>query len=189
MRIRIKTKWNNQEREVSLEDTVSVLAFNSWRIGMQSLLEIENENFQTDTQMQRIAILEEMMAFLVHLLDRIAYFSLNDSDREALVGAFALKLADHVHDNARDFAKDDHRNNFINKLNIRLADYSETTWANIAQEPGFSMGLTFGNHIADALGPRDKKWILDYIQQVLMPEMVKLFKQVLTRLGLISSDN
>jgi hypothetical protein len=189
MRIRIRTQWNNQEREVSLEDTVSVLAFNSWRIGMQSLLEIENENFQTDTQMQRIAVLEEMMAFFVHLVDRMAYSTLSDNDREALVSAFALKLADHVHDNARDFTKADHRNNFINKLNIRLADYSETTWANIAQEPGFSMGLTFGNHIADTLGSRDKKWVLDYIQQVLMPEMVKLFKQVLTRLGLTANES
>ena len=50
MRIRIKTKWSKEEREVSLEDAVSVLAFNSWKIGMQTLLEIENEDFQIDTQ-------------------------------------------------------------------------------------------------------------------------------------------
>ncbi|WP_020559293.1 hypothetical protein [Thiofilum flexile] len=188
MRIRLRTQWNNQERDISLEDTVSVLAFNSWRIGMQSLLEIENENFQVDTQMQRIAVLEEMMAFLIHLLDRIAYNSVMASDREALISAFALKLADHVHNNAQDFAAGDHRNDFINKLNTRLADYSETTWATIAQEPGFSMGLAFGNHIANALGSRDNKWALDYIQQVLMPEMVKLFKQVLTRIGFINNS-
>lgn len=42
MRIRIKTKWSKQEREVSVEDSVSVLAFNAWKIGMQVLLEIEN---------------------------------------------------------------------------------------------------------------------------------------------------
>ena len=36
MRIRLKTKWNNQTREVSLTDTVSVLAFNAWKIGMQA---------------------------------------------------------------------------------------------------------------------------------------------------------
>jgi len=44
MRIRIKTKWSKEEREVSVEDAVSVLAFNSWKIGMQTLLEIENED-------------------------------------------------------------------------------------------------------------------------------------------------
>ena len=39
---------------MSVEDAVSVLAFNSWKIGMQTLLEIENNEFQTDTQQQRI---------------------------------------------------------------------------------------------------------------------------------------
>lgn len=72
MRIRLNTKWNKQQREVSLEDTVSVLAFNAWKVGMKTLLEIENENFQTDTQMQRIAVMEEIMAFMIHILDRIS---------------------------------------------------------------------------------------------------------------------
>ena len=65
MRIRIKTKWSKEEREVSVEDAVSVLAFNSWKIGMKTLLEIENEDFQIDTQQQRIEVLEEVMAFMV----------------------------------------------------------------------------------------------------------------------------
>ena len=84
MRIRLKTKWNKQEREVSLGDTVSVLAFNTWKIGMQTLVEIENENFQTDTQMQRVMIMEEIMAFMIHVLDRIAHtrFDLGDEDAQ-----------------------------------------------------------------------------------------------------------
>jgi hypothetical protein len=186
VRIRLKTKWNKQEREVSLEDTVSVLAFNTWKIGMQTLLEIENENFQTDTQMQRVAVMEEIMAFMIHVLDRIAYDILSEEDRSALISTFALKIADHVQDNARDFGgPGDYRNPFINKLNQRMADYAETTWGKVGQEPGFSMGLAFGNFIAEALGPRDRKWVLDYIQRVLTPEVITTYKKVLTRLGML----
>ena len=87
-------------REVSLEDTVSVLAVNAWKIGMQTLLEIENENFQTDTQMQRVAIMEEIMAFKVHMLDRIAYDLMGEEERGQLISTFALKLADHIQTNA-----------------------------------------------------------------------------------------
>jgi hypothetical protein len=186
VRIRLNTKWSKQEREVSLEDTVSVLAFNAWKIGMKALLEIENENFQTDTQMQRVMVMEEVMAFMIHILDRIAYDVLSDEDRGALVSSFAVKIADHVQDNARDFGgPGDYRNPFINKLNQRMADYAETTWGKVGQEPGFSMSLAFANFIAESLGPRDRKWALDYIQRVLMPEMLSTYKKVLVRLGML----
>jgi len=186
MRIRLNTKWNKQEREVSLEETVSVLAFNAWKIGMKALLEIENENFQTDTQMQRVAVMEEIMAFMIHILDRIAHDVLNDEDRGVLISTFALKLADHVQDNARDFSgPGDYRNPFINKLNQRMDDYADTTWGRVGQEPGFSMGLAFGNFIAESLGPRDRKWALDYIQRTLMPEILTTYKRVITRIGFL----
>lgn len=186
MRIRLNTKWNKQEREVSLEETVSVLAFNAWKIGMKALLEIENENFQTDTQMQRVMVMEEIMAFMIHILDRIAHDVMDDADRAHLVTTFALKIADHVQDNARDFGgPGDYRNPFINKLNERMAEYADTTWGKVGQEPGFSMSLAFGNFIADSLGPRDKKWVLDYIQRVLLPEILTTYKKVLARLGML----
>ena len=189
MRIRLKTKWSRQEREVSLEDTVSVLAVNAWKIGMQTLLEIENENFQTDTQMQRVAIMEEIMAFKVHMLDRIAYDLMDEEERGQLISTFALKLADHIQTNAHEFSgPGDYRNPFINKLNARMADYAETNWSKVGQEPAFSMSLTFANFIADALGPRDRRWVTDYVQQVLMPEMLGTYKKVLGRLGFLEPE-
>lgn len=188
MRIRLKTKWNKQEREVSLEDVVGVLAFNTWKIGMHALLEIENENFQTDTQMQRVMIMEEIVSFMIHVLDRIAYDVLSEEDRAALISTFALKMADHVQDNARDFGgPGDYRNPFINKLNERMADYAETSWGKVGQEPGFSMSRQFGNFVAEALGPRDRQWVLDYIQRVLMPEILETYKKVITRLGFLQA--
>lgn len=190
MRIRLKTKWNKQEREVSLEDTVSVLAFNAWKIGMHALLEIENQNFQVDTQLQRLSIIEEIMALLVHVLDRISHDSLSEADRAQLIRSFALKIADHVQDNARDFAgAGDYRNPFINKLNTRLENYAEDSWDKASQEPGFSMGLNVGQNIAQVLGPRDQQWVLDYIQRVLMPEIVNTYKKVLGRLGFLAPQS
>lgn len=185
MRIRIKTRWSKQERDVSVEDSVSVLAFNAWKIGMQVLLEIENENFQVDTQMQRIAVMEEIMAFLVHCVDRMVYDTIDNEDRTTLITMYAKKLADHVHDNARDFAEGDHRTPFIEKLNLRMADYADTTWDDETDMPGFSMGRVFANHVAEALGPRDRQWVLDYIQQVLMPDFMTTYKRTIKSVGLI----
>lgn len=189
MRIRIKTKWSKEEREFSVEDAVSVLAFNSWKIGMQTLLEIENEHFQIDTQQQRIEVIEEVMAFMIQSLDRIVHSSMNNEDRATLISMYAKKVADHVQDNARDFSgPGDYRKPFIDKLNARFESYSETKWNEEKHEPGFSMGREFGNNISDVLGPKDRKWALDYIQQVLMPDFYALFKKTVKSVGLVDEE-
>ncbi len=189
MRIRIKTKWSKEERDVSVEDAVSVLAFNSWKIGMQTLLEIENEEFQIDTQQQRIEVLEEIMAFMIQALDRIVHETLSDEDRATLISLFANKLADHVQDNARDFSgPGDYRTPFINKLNERFVGYAETKWNDEKDEPGFSMGREFSNNITRVLGPKDQKWAFDYIQQVLMPEFYALYKKTIKSVGLVEDQ-
>lgn len=189
MRIRIKTKWSKQEREVSVEDSVGVLAFNAWKIGMQTLLEIENENFQVDTQMQRIRIIEEIMAFLVHAIDRMVYDVIDEADRGALITLYAKKLADHVHENARDFEPNvDHRAPFIEKLNERMADYADTMWDDQRDVPGFNMGRVFANHVTEALGPRDQQWALDFVQQVLLPDVMQTYKRAVKQTGLIEEN-
>ena len=186
MRIRIKTKWSNKVRDVSVEETVSVLAFNCWKIGMQTLLEIENENFQIDTQQQRIAIIEEVVAFLIHSLDRMVHDTLNDEDRGILIQLYAQKMADHVQDNARDFSGNgDYRSPFYEKLNQRFIGYADTTWNDEKNQAGFSMGREFANNVISTLGSRDQKWALDYLQQVLLPDFFSLYLKTVKSVGLV----
>lgn len=189
MRIRIKTNWSKEEREVSVEDAVSVLAFNSWKIGMQTLLEIENEDFQVDSQQQRMEVIEEVMAFMIQALDRIVHNTISDEDRATLISMYAKKIADHVQDNARDFSgPGDYRTPFIEKLNERFEGYSDTKWDDEKHQPAFSMGREFGVNISNVLGPKDKKWALDYIQQVLMPDFYSLFKKTVKSVGLVEEE-
>lgn len=186
MRIRIKTRWSKQDREISMEDSVSVLAFNSWKIGMQTLLEIENQNFDVSTQMQRIHILEEISAFMIQAVDRMIYGTTSDEDRTETINYYAKKMADHVHENARDFGDlDDYRSPFIHKLNERFLGYAETRWNEEKDEPAFSMSREFASNIAAVLGERDRQWALDYIQQVLLPDFLPVFKRTIKSIGLI----
>ena len=94
-----------------------------------------------------------------------------------------------MQDNARDFSgPGDYRAPFLEKLNQRFIGYSETKWDEEKDEAGFSMGREFANNIANVLGPKDKKWALDYIQQVLMPEFFGLFKKTINSVGLIEEE-
>ena len=186
MKIRIKTRWSKENREVSMEDSVSVLAFNSWKIGMQTLLEIENQNFDVTTQMQRIHILEEISAFMIQAVDRMIYGTTSDEDRTETINYYAKKMADHVHENARDFGDlDDYRSPFIHRLNNRFPGYSDTRWDEDKDEPGFSMSREFATNVAETLGERDKQWALDYLQQVLLPDFFPVFKRTIKSIGLI----
>jgi hypothetical protein len=184
--VRVKTQWSNEGRDVSAEDVVGVLAFNAWRIGMQSMLEIEEERFDVDRQIQRIMIISEVMHLLVHSLDRILYKTVNDDDREFLITTFARKLSDHVHENARGFeGPGDYRTPFLNTLNIRLASYSDTKWDDERHVPAFSMAREFGANVVSQLGDKDREWALDYIQQVLTPEIMETFNKILIKTGLL----
>jgi hypothetical protein len=186
MRIRIKTRWSKENREISVEDSVSVLAFNSWKIGMQALLEIENQHFDIDHQMQRIRVLEEISAFMIQAVDRMVHGTIDDEDRATMITYYAKKMADHVHENAREYGDlDDYRSPFIHKLNERFPAYAETTWNEDTDEPGFSMSREFATNIAEVLGDRDRKWALDYIQQVLTPDFFPVFKRTIKSIGLI----
>ena len=186
MKIRIKTRWSKENREVSMEDSVSVLAFNSWKIVMQTLLVMENQDFDINSQMQRIHILEEISAFMIQAVDRMIHGTTSDEDREATINYYAKKMADHVHENARDFGGlDDYRSPFIQKLNERFPVYSETRWDEDKDEPSFSMSREFASNVAAALGDRDKQWALDYLQQVLLPDFFPVFRRTIKSIGLI----
>ena len=47
------------------------------------------------------------------------------------------------------------------------------------------MKRIFANHIAETLSPRDRKWALDYIQQVLIPDFMETYKKTIRSIGLI----
>jgi hypothetical protein len=186
--MRIKATWNKKDREISAEDTASALAFIAWRLGMNSLLNLENEGFETTTQAQRLSIIEEMMAFLIHIADRTLYGVTSDEDRATFINALAKKLADHVQDNARDSkGPGDHRGPFVEKLNQRLDDYAGFSFAD--GKPGFNFTLYLGHRVAEMMGDKDNKWIADHVQAIEVPEILKDYRRGMEKLGIAESTS
>ena len=100
--VRIRSRWNARGKARSLEENAGALAFIEWRIAQTTLLNLENEGFQTDTQAQRLDVLEELCAFLIHVTDRLVHGQMDDQERERFIVALALKTADTYHDNRVD---------------------------------------------------------------------------------------
>jgi hypothetical protein len=181
MKIRIKNKWNDKNKERTAEDTGSVLSFNFWKVASANVMHLENEGFQTDTHFQRLDVIAEFTAFLVHVVDRIiSAKEYSAEDRQALITALALNLAKTMHDNRRDVSDDketDFRAEYIALMNERMNEYSRFTFEE-GNQPGFQMRRCVGEHVRDVMGEKDNKWIPDQVMDIEIPDAMKAFKRV-----------
>jgi len=177
--VRIRSRWKDKGKARSLEDNAGALAFIEWRIAGATLLNLENEGFQTDTQSQRLDVLEELCAFLIHVTDRLVHGQMSDEERQRFIVALALKTADNYHDNRVDAEGrgKDFRQPFIDTLNRRMAEYAEFRFENA--EPGYAFKRYLGECVTDSMGPRDRKWISDQVMEIEVPAMLKTLKKAL----------
>ncbi len=175
--MRIRSHWNKKGKARTIEETAGALAFIEWRIAAQTLLNLENEGFQTDTQRQRLDVLQELSAFLIHVTDRLVHGDLDEAKRQQFIVALAVKMADTYHDNRVDAEGrgQDFRPGFIDTLNQRLADYAECSFDN--GEPGYEFKRYLGECVTNTMGDRDRKWISDQVMDIEVPEMLKTLKK------------
>ena len=171
--MRIKSRWNDRKKQRSPEEIAGALAFIEWRIAAQALLNLENEGFHTDTHLQRLDVLQELCAFLIHVTDRLVHARMDDTARQRFVIALALKTADTYHDNRVDSEGrgQDFRRPFIETLNKRLADYAEFRFEDGA--PGYAFKRYLGEAVTNSMGPKDRKWISDQVTEIEVPAMLK----------------
>lgn len=176
--MRVKSKWNLKDRERTLAETGAAMGFILWRIAQQGVLNLENEGFQTDTNAQRLDVMAEFLAFLLHLVDRKTIDRLDPGQRQEFITALALSLADNMQGNRSDAqGKGDYRQPLISLLNERAADYAE--FSMVGDEPGYAFRRYFGENVRAVMGERDNKWITDQVMDLEIPEALKPLNKAL----------
>ncbi|RDH81065.1 MAG: hypothetical protein DIZ80_13175 [endosymbiont of Galathealinum brachiosum] len=177
--MRMRTKWHDKERTVSVDEKANTMAFISWRIAAALVLNLENENFQTDTHKQRLDVIREALAFLVSVTDRLVAGQMSAEERQEFVAKYAIKLSKTFQENCEDLlGRDvDYKKDFIDTLNKRLNAYAECSWIDDKEMPGFQYKRDFGDFISAEMGARDNKWITDQIIEIEVPEMIENLKK------------
>jgi len=179
--VRVKSKWSNKGRQRTLDEVGGAAAFILWRIAQQGLLNLENEGFQTDTRSQRMDVIAESLAFLVHLADRNKSEALDAQERQEFITSLARHLADTMQENRTDAeGKGDYRRPLINLFNERGADYAECPMPD--GEPGYAMKRYFGECVSKVMGEKDNKWITDQVMDAEVPELLKPLNKALKEL-------
>lgn len=176
---RLRTRWNQKDRERSIEEIASALGVNIWRIAGEGLLNLENEGFETITHAQRLDVLGEFVAFLIHMTDRIVFGKIREDQRQALISAVASHLTGVMQDN-RVYASGpgQYREAFVELLNLRMDDYSDCSFSE-QEGPGFGLRRIFGDVVRQRMGSKDNKWIPDYVMDVEVPKAMESLTRVL----------
>jgi hypothetical protein len=187
MPIRVKTIWFKKDGERSAEEIASAVATTTWRVADKAIDNLGRENYDIITPERGFKLIAEFLAFLAHYCDRMAYASLSPERRMAVLQAVSNKLGEVMEQNVREVVdKDDPRNykqEFIDFLNRRFADYSEFEFPD-DERASFPALRFLGLQIREEMGDNDKTWVMDQIMDIEMPEMMgtvrKSFKGLLS---------
>ncbi|MGD8420119.1 MAG: hypothetical protein PVJ78_06785, partial [Gammaproteobacteria bacterium] len=118
--VRVKKGWNRKQNPRSLAQMANAVGSTVWKLAANVVLNLENENFETDTQGQRIDIMEEVVCYLVHIVDRIAYEQARQEQRQEFISSLVADLARLLEDSRVDVQGEGaYRADFIDKLNRR----------------------------------------------------------------------
>lgn len=180
--MRIRSKWNAKNRDRTPEEIAGVLGFISWRIAMQAVLDLENNDFQTDTQVQRLAIIWEFASFLIHVTDREMYDRMDQEERQVFITAMAQNMVQTMSDNMGDIlGSGDYKADLINTLNIRMGEFARFSY-DVKDGPSFPMLRYFGEAVTAVIGEKNRKWVTTHIIDIEAPDAVKTLKRGMANL-------
>lgn len=174
--MRVKSKFHNKTREKSIEEIAGVVAFNAWRIAQDTVNKMYNDGFNFRSNEQILDVIGELAAFFVLMADRWVGDRLDDEQRQRFTNTLALKMVDTMHDNrVEEQGPGEYRQAFVERLNARLADYSEFNV--VDGQPSYPLLRLFGTHVDSHMGGEENKWVLEQVMEVETPAALKKLKR------------
>ena len=172
----MRTRWFKNHGERSIDETSSALGFIFWQIAIDRLKSLRKANVDIFSPQQSMAILQEIAIFLIHNADRIIHENYSPEERAELLQKLAMHIANNYAENALDaLGPADHKNEFINKLNDRLAHYSKIIGS--GEGLRFSLSRALGQYAEDTVTDEDKPWIAQQLIEIEIPEIFKKFNK------------
>ena len=187
MAVRLKTRWHRSKRsernregsnkEKSLEDLSSVVAFNIWKLAKEGFLRMEKEDFRFREDSQAIDATAEFCIFMLHIVDRMIYGNVPEEQRGPLINSIARDLAKSIEENQIELlGPGDYKDTFIEKLNDRLANYAECGFDE--DGPAYDFKRYLAQNISEIMAVTDNKWVIEQIIDIEAPELIERVQPV-----------
>ena len=92
---RTRNKWKRSGKRRTVEDNAVALGYIVWQLALNGARKLHADDFRYDDDHQRMRVIEEYLAYLIHLADRTAFDSMDESQRTEFVTATARSAARH----------------------------------------------------------------------------------------------
>lgn len=189
----LRTKWwSGKDKTRTASEQGGALAFIAWRMAHETAITLHGEDYVYRDDSQRLDVIAEFLAFIVHLVDRISCERLPEGIRNELINALGSGLAGHMEDNRLDWeGSGDHRTPFINLLNRRFDEYAEEGFGP-ETGPGYGMYRHAGHCVQRHMyeeDAHDNRWVIDQVMDIEGPEIYgKIHKAMCSLLDTGSID-
>jgi hypothetical protein len=178
---RTRNKWKKTGKPRSISDNATAVGYIIWQLALNGAKKLHLEDFRYDDDTQRILVIEEYLTFLVHLSDRMTFDDMSPEQRNEFVSGVAAATARHLQRNKEDaLGRGNYREDFLNKLNSRSADYGACSFPD---EPGYPMLRVLGSHIQLIMGSdQTNKWVIDQVMDIDAPDLCRQLHKSLNSL-------
>ena len=179
---RVADRWRNPERQGSIHDSAKAAAYRAWAIALASTKDLHEAEFVYTDDIQRIAVIGEYLAFLVHFADRLCSAVFSSDQRASFVSHMAQYCSRHLHRNACEIlGSGDHRRRFIDLYNRRSSEYAESPLE--GEDPGFGLLRALGANIQQLMGnTQTNRWVIDQVISIDGPQAIDSFRRSFDRL-------
>jgi hypothetical protein len=193
--MRVKSRWFKSDGPKSPEQNAGAMAFIVWRVARNLLGRMRGARFDIEAGPPYFDFLREVLVFLVHVADRMAWQRMDAGARAAFTTELALRVAAHLDDNATDLldapaaGQASHRDRFIDLVNELSAHYAEfgADPAEAGFAPDFGFVRYFASRVAEVLPAKDRLWTMDQLMAVEVPEAVATLRRSFD--GLLSAES
>ena len=162
------------------------MAFIVWRTARNMLDHMRKAGFDIDVGPPYFAFLREVLAFLVQVVDRIAYRTLGAEARAAFTGALGVRLAEILDESEGDLlgrppeGSPSLAERFIADLNELAGHYAE--FGDDGGNPDFGFVRYFGTRIEPIVPDKDRRWVLDQVMATEAPNAVDIVMRAMKSL-------
>jgi hypothetical protein len=182
--LRVKTTWFKKEGERPPEEVATVLASMLWRLADKAIDNLSKADYDIITPQRGFKIIAELTCFLVHYMDRLAFDRIDDAQRQELISATGIRLAEVMEQNILDFndgERDpdyDYQEGYIELLNKRMQDYAEFAEFTLPNgKPNFQPARFLSLMIREDMEKSDQSWIQDQLMDIEVPAMMDMAKK------------
>ena len=188
MAVRIKSRWHRSKRSEknikgskrtkTLEDSSSVIAFNTWKLAQNVFKHMEGEGFRFAEDQQVVDVLTEIIAYCIHSTDRLIFGKVDEQQRGPFIIAVANHLAKTIETNQIELmGPGDYIETFINRINECMATYAECSFDD-EKGPGYEFNRFLASNIATIMQATDDKWVVEQVMDIEIPEMFPRLKRL-----------